>query len=399
MTPDDTPNRPFLSTPKGRRLFAAAFFAATVAVVTGVVVGGLFAFRKALPEGGPGPKDLDPYSAVNRLAVSDNCERAAAIGYTQGPLGPEGSIRVWDLPSGRPTRAREYDLPHWAHPYFFTWVSLSPDGRVLAAVTTVDSPLCQWLTCWQVETGRVLCNARLREQPPGMPVFTADGTNVILALQNREGIATVRVADGTVNVVRPTDYPSTKAVYVPSIGRVVEVRMPKDGSGRKVPELASWDPTAEGPPTIVPLAGCGDRRNIIYGFGVPRDGRTVLVLHVASEPDQDPDMGQVTTCDVATGRQLARLPVEYHWWDFAVSGDGKVFATGEKSRGGRAYSIDAFRTSDGGLIGQSIGESPPGGGKFADYLTLVPDSSALYYVRRRSSIVRLDLRTGEETVD
>src|SRR5260370_159425 len=128
MTPDDASKVPFFAAPRGRRLAGIVFVFVTTALVGIAVIAVVLAIRMAVPPTEPGPRDMSAYTSVDSLAVSDNSERAAAAGR----VGYEVSFRVWDIRSGRPTRAREYRPRH-----FLEWiggrkVGLSPDGQMLA---------------------------------------------------------------------------------------------------------------------------------------------------------------------------------------------------------------------------------------------------------------------------
>jgi hypothetical protein len=371
---------------------AAVFLTLTTVIVGAIVVGVLFGLRAALPPSGPGPRALSEYADVNSLAVSDNSERAAAAGHVGGRLGRDASIRVWDVRSGRPTKAREFRPRHPAHWMAGKKVGLSPDGQVLAALTCQLEPMKWWLTFFRVETEEVIAEAWL-DGPALCPLtFTTDGTAVVFAAN--EGIVTVRVADGKISVLRPADMPKSQAVYVPALRRVVEVR---DAVQKVECELATWDATAERPPTVVPLAGS---RFQFDSFAVPRDGRTVVVLNAAG--DRKPDQPDLTQYDLKSGQRVSFVRLRdaggvSSLTEIALTADGGLAAIEDVGRGGLRRSVDVYRVADGVRVAQSLGEKHPGGGRYAYLTTMVPDGSALYFVRESSTIVRLDLQTGQET--
>jgi hypothetical protein len=369
---------------------AALLLAATAALIGGVAAGLVFAVRAVLTPAGPGPRALPPFDAVQSLAVSDNGDRAAAA----GTLGREASIRAWDARAGRPTLAREFRP---GHP--LTWfggkeVGLSPDGGVLAALTYEVQPRRWWLTFWRVESGDLMAETRLAGPALGALTFTADGSAVVFS--SGEGIVTVRAPDGKTSVVRPADKPGSGAVYVPAIRRVLQVRR---SLGKGECELAAWDPAAEGPPDVVRLAWSDAN---FAGFAVSRDGRTVVLLNAAR--DRTPGQTDVTAYDRVSGQRAGWARVEDAGGtsslnEIALSADGALLAIEDAGRGGLTRSVDVYRVADGGRVAQSLGETHPEGGRYAFRTVMVPDGSALYFVRRSSTIVRFDLRTGQETED
>jgi hypothetical protein len=334
-----------------------------------------------------------PYTAIRPVVLSLEGRRLAVNGLVAAgdDNPPASSIRVWDAAGHGPAGAREFRSPKQGPN---SRLALSPDGRTLAAVSADGAKACA-VTFWNAATGAVVGEGTgpADATAPGQPAFTPDGTAVVFA--SDAGLVTAVAATGEVSVRRTQDQPSGRAVYVPGLNRVAVVRTTADRGGA---ELALWDPTADGPPTVVRLDGV---KTGPAGFAVSPDGKVVVVGSDVRDP-AGTDQGSLTVHDVPTGKKLAqgandedkkcrRYPV------LTLSADGKFFAAVGGGVGAPFNAVSVFRTADAKRLSLFAGPATQKGYDFATEPQLSPDGKTLFYVQRGSRIARIDLESGIDT--
>ncbi|HEX4607295.1 MAG TPA: hypothetical protein VH092_03740, partial [Urbifossiella sp.] len=179
-------------------------------------------------------------------------------------------------------------------------------------------------------------------------------------------------------------------VFVPALGRVAEVR--RALTGAQGAELATWDPASDGPPTVVRLEGV---TNFPAAFAVSADGRVVTVCTSPSTGQK----GRVSFHTPADGRRTAQLPADdspgfNHYTQLALSADGRIVAgIGTGNFETRFSSIDLFRAADGQRVYRdSVSELPRV--RFASCPIFTPDGNTLLYVKRESTVGRVDTQSG-----
>jgi hypothetical protein len=148
--------------------------------------------KAVMPDGAAGvpPKGLPPFSAIHSLAVSPDGKRVFACGSVSRQIGQPGgspistSLRTWNVGSGSPESAREYQLTTES---FDSSLAVSPDGNTLAAYWGNN------LVFRKVDTGEVIASAK--DLPKhGLYTriaFTEDGASVVFAVD--KSLVTVRI--------------------------------------------------------------------------------------------------------------------------------------------------------------------------------------------------------------
>jgi hypothetical protein len=333
----------------------------------------------------PPPTAGGPFHSIASLAVSRDGRRVAGFGgMTSGASRWSPAVKAWDA-AAYPASIRDL---RGATGFPDGRVALSPDGTVVAA------NCYQELMFWKADTGAVLSTAKLPTGAKGGSMaerlaFTADGSAAVVISDDK--IVTGRAASGAVTVVAPADKPGRRAVYVPGLNRVMEARRAKDFVSA---ELASWDPTADRPPTTVVLESVKDNPGT---FDVSADGKVVAV---GSGPFANPP--RVTFHDATTGRKTAEVlrddnPLFKSYSELTLSPDGKYVAgAGGGEFAAKFYTLDLFQTADGRRVHRSTGLPGPTGPRFAGGLAFSGDGKTLFFVRSGSTVVQLDTATGAE---
>lgn len=337
------------------------------------------------PKTQPSVSGSAPFREIESLAVSGDGRRVAGYGsITLGGASVAAAVKVWE-PGAGASSARDLRGPLGVTN---GRVALSPNGSVVAAYGYRD------LVFWNADSGAMLSSAKLPTGAKGGSVadrvaFTADRSAAVVVSDDK--IVTVRAADGAVTVVAPADKPGSKAVYVPGLNRVVEARRGKTGA---TIELASWDPTADRPPTAVVLEGVTDYPS---AFDVSADGK-VAAVGTGSFGSK----GRVTLHDPATGRRTVALPADdnplfQNYVTLVLSADGKYLAgAGGGDFASKFQTLDLFQTADGRRVHRSTGAPAPPVMRFATVPTFSADGKSLFFVRSRNMVVRVDTATGAE---
>ncbi|MBZ5622716.1 MAG: TIR domain-containing protein, partial [Acidobacteriia bacterium] len=118
------------------------------------------------PPGTPLLRTLEGHSdLVDDVAVTPDGKRAVSASH-------DGTLRVWDLDTGRALRTLTLEGRHWV-----LRVAVTPDAKRAVSLTSDDA-----LRVWDLDTGRVL---RILEGSYGGVAVTADGKRAVSASHDR----------------------------------------------------------------------------------------------------------------------------------------------------------------------------------------------------------------------
>ncbi len=348
-----------------------------------------------------------PPPEITQLAVSADGKRLATanfVGVAPDEGGPRySSVRVWALEAGVPKLAKHYRLGQGEFDSGRTLVALSPDGKTLAALGIVgfaEGKAKEVLVFWSVESTEVVKQVELTlhalkapgraEFGPSFLEFTKDGKSVVFVTDL--GQVQVRVKDGKGTQILPPDAPATKAVLVPGDDQILEVRRSPNAKGDWIMEVAKWKLGAGNLPEIVRL---GRFVSPYAHSAVAGNGKTVAVLKSESVGGGKAT-SVVATYDSNTGKQLAPVVSnkEGRYFNFPAmvfSPNGDLLAVGWELAGKKSHSLAVYQASTGKRLHESVHEQKP------TLLTFLPDGSALLYVRQPNTMVRMDVKSGEET--
>ena len=130
-------------------------------------------------------------------------------------------------------------------------------------------------------------------------------------------------------------------------------------------------------------------------YAISNKGKTLAILKMVSVGGNT-GISVVSTFDARTGKQLATVVANdagrYSQWPaLSLSPNGDLLAVGWELAGKKSHSLAVYQASTGKRLHESVHEQKP------TLLTFLPDGSALLYVRQPNTIVRMDVKTGEET--
>jgi WD40 repeat protein len=365
----------------------------------------------------PDTPPLRPYTEITSLKISADGSRLAAVGFTNGPPRKSSeprysSVRVWDLAGGVPKDPREYRPRDGEFDTGHTSIALSPDGKTLAALGTMDSTGSRVkgiVVFWSVESKEVLAQAELtlHEQwapgktgyGPGGFTFTKDGKSVVFVTDL--GVFQVNVKDANGTQTPLADVPVYHAEFVPSTDQFVELRKSKADKLNWTTEVIYRKLGDENEPTIVPLGRFPAPFNDSLISG---DGKTLAVHHLQYSQQAGKSVYNtgIAIFEAETGKRLTSV-VNNQDLRFlnvpakALTHDGKLLGVVWELADKKSYSAAIYQTSDGKRLHESVHEYDPKNDRHYSHLAFMPDGSALFYIRQPNTIVRMGAKTGEET--
>lgn len=236
-----------------------------------------------------------------RLAVLGDGKRAAAA---SGP-----GVVILDVESGSTIR----DLPH---DEFVSALAASPDGLRIAT-----GGAGQRIRVFDVESGKLVSEARGHESGISDLAFSSDGTQVYSSSQDK----TVRVRDAA---------SGRQLALLPHKSRVWSLAVSPDG--RYI--LTGTGGAIYGRPTDLDVTRVEDNRLRLWDAATHElvremPGHTHVVRAIAFSPDGRLAASasfdrSLRVWDVATGAELARVEGEGWFTSVAFSGDGQMLLAG-----------------------------------------------------------------------
>ena len=288
-------------------------------------------------------------------------------GKTLAAGGSDGTVRLWDVPGGRPI-----GQPLTGHADQILSVAFSPDGKTLAAGGSDGT-----VRLWDLPGGRPIRQiGQLLTDYTGSVLsmaFSADGK--ILASGGRDGrVQLLDVASG-----RPIGQPLTGHT-----GQVVSVAFSPDDKTLAVGQdsVQLWDiatgrplgqPLTSQTSTVFGLAFSPDGNTLASGYadgsvrlwdvatarplGQPLTGHTSAVFGLAFSPDGNilasgAADGSVRLWAVATGRRLGHLSTRQTVFSVALNPDGNILASGGGIADGTGGTVRLWAVATGRLLGR-----------------------------------------------
>jgi WD40 repeat protein len=263
----------------------------------------------------------------------------------------EDGIGLWDMATGQPARQPRPALGD-ALPYS---ARFSPDGKTLAVSTS------EGLVLWDLAAGKQRHKLRgtpsFAIAPDGKTLATlthtlqlwdlATGQPLYPETRNRGHIApVVAVAcspdgkqwasaslDGTIHVWERTTSRLLHTLPGPKGPNQIFLAFLPDSKQL----LVAGDETAHFWDTITAkevrrwplLPQARGQRETRAGLHLTGDGKTLVTVSSGPLPDSPKHEGVVTRWDVATGKQVSRLPLSTGVYPNAISPDGRLIATGD----------------------------------------------------------------------
>jgi WD40 repeat protein len=283
----------------------------------------------------------------------------------------EGTIRLWDVKTGKPLHE---EPPHRGHG---VTVRFSPDGKRLLTTSPGDrSDTGRAAREWDATTGKPLARIPLGAHPVFQEAVSADGR--VIAAEDDTGQIHITNVNGKVLLkVAPRDGACLAADLSPD-GRLLLLRMGfLVGEAETIHiKLQLWDVASNR--QLVEVSE--DGRTLLGRFD--EAGRTLLVLR-GSRGDRE-----VSCYDAATGRALPRSTVQAVAADaLARSPDGWLLAHDEPLR----YAVVLRELS----TGHRLGELDLGGHR-ARALAFHPAGRLLAAGTAEGPILVFDVATGQQ---
>jgi hypothetical protein len=322
--------------------------------------------------------------SISWLALPHSGTQLAAFGIV--PVDPKdrnkgdkSQVQLWDRT--KPTTespARQLISPNLG--IFTGPMAFSHDDKLLVVVSHES------VIFFNTATGQVQSTGSLPKENRTVPAsiaFTPDNKAAVVIAN--DSIVTIQAADGNSSVRKPKgESVDRTAVYLPAVNKLMVVRRAANFGES---EIASWNPTSDDAPTVVPLVGI---KGFITAFSVSPDGKRVAVCPNEGETPQ------VTIHDTVTGKVTTQMPVDraanYRGYsELLFSPDGQFLAglgRGDVVRAPYA-SLDLFRVSNGQLLYHNGTTTAPRDAAFVKCLTFTPDSKSLYFVQESNKVVNI----------